>query len=103
MALEHCILAHNHCFSCREASERVRNLKREVEALYQTKIPGSRTRKFDTEVFEMKPQLWLRSCSQENQRTSSGDSGTYGRAFVAPVLPGSRRTADDMRNLIDDI
>ena len=25
------------------------------------------------------------------------------RAFVAPVLPNTRRTADDLRNLIDDI
>jgi len=82
----------------RDASDRVRSLKKEVEALYQNNIPG-RGRKFDTEVFEMKRQLWLGSCSQE---TAAASDGTYDRAFVVPSLQ-TRRTADDMRNLIDDI
>jgi len=108
----------------RDPSDRVRSLKREVEALYQNNVRPGSNRKLDTEVFEMskfndklnkfdehnkfentsnnkferKRQLWLSSCSQG----TSADA-TYGRAFVAPVLPSTRRPADDMRNLIDDI
>lgn len=113
----------------RDPSDRVRSLKREVEALYQNNVRPGANRKLDTEVFEMstlndklnkfdarleqsklndtsnnkferKRQLWLSSCSQESG--TSADA-TYGRAFVAPVLPNTRRTADDLRNLIDDI
>jgi len=109
----------------RDPSDRVRSLKREVEALYQNNVRPGSNRRLDTEVFEMskfndklnkfdehnklndtsnkferKRQLWLSSCSQESG--TSADA-TYGRAFVAPVLPSTRRPADDMRNLIDDI
>jgi len=108
----------------RDPSDRVRSLKREVEALYQNNVRPGSNRKLDTEVFEMskfndklnkfdklekqnssnkferKRQLWLSSCSQES---GTSTDATYGRAFVAPVLPNTRRTADDMRNLIDDI
>merc|ERR1719264_2459858 len=96
----------------RDPSDRARSLKREVEALYQNNVRPGSNRRLDTEVFEMskfndklnkferKRQLWLSSCSQESG--TSADA-TYGRAFVAPVLPNTRRAADDTRNLIDDI
>lgn len=80
-------------------SHRVQNLKREVEQLYQNNIPHGK--KFETEVFEMKRQLWLKACGRDNRNDT-----TYGRAFVAPVLPGrnnSRYGNDDMRNLLEDI
>ena len=84
----------------RDPSDRVRSLKREVEALYQNNVRPGSNRKLDTEVFEMskfndklnkfdehnkfdtsnkferKRQLWLSSCSQESA-TSPG--ATYGR------------------------
>jgi len=78
----------------------VRSLKREVEALYQNNLHG-RGRKFDTEVFEMKRQLWLSSCSKESSNSDSA-TASFGRPFAAPNLP-HRRTAEDMTNLIDDI
>ena len=75
--------------------------------------------------FERKRQLWLSSCSQESGTSADATYGRWGqkseeknkkykkeearlipifcRAFVAPVLPNTRRTADDLRNLIDDI
>jgi len=80
-------------------SYRVQNLKREVEQLYQNNIPHGK--KFETEVFEMKRQLWLKACRRDNRNDT-----TYGRAFVAPALPGrnnSRYGNDDMRNLLEDI
>jgi len=94
-----CILEHSHVLDS-GPSQRVQYLKREVEQLYQNNIPSGK--KFETEVFEMKRQLWLKACGRDNR---SNDT-TYGRAFVAPVLPGrnnSRYGNDDMRNLLEDI
>ena len=134
---------------CRDPSDRVRSLKREVEALYQNNVRPGSNRKLDTEVFEMskfndklnkfdehnkfndtsnkferKRQLWLSSCSQESGTSADATYGRFAkdlepplktinqtglliisdfRAFVAPVLPNTRRPPDDMRNLIDDI
>ena len=79
--------------------QRVQKLKQEVEQLYQNNIPQGK--KFETEVFEMKRQLWLKACGRDNRNDS-----TYGRAFVAPALPGrnnSRYGNDDMRNLLEDV
>jgi len=82
-------------------SQRVQNLKKEVEQLYQNNVPHGK--KFETEVFEMKRQLWLKACRRDN-RTDT----TYGRAFVVPVLQGRNNsrcgnTSDEMRNLLEDI
>ena len=81
-------------------SQRVQNLKKEVEQLYQNNVPHGK--KFETEVFEMKRQLWLSACRRDNRNDT-----TYGRAFVAPVLPGRNNSrygnTDDMRNLLEDI
>ena len=85
----------------RDPSDRVRSLKREVEALYQNNVRPGSNRKLDTEVFEMskfndklnkfdklekqqnssnkferKRQLWLSSCSQES---GTSTDATYGR------------------------
>jgi len=67
---------------------------------FDARLEQSKLHDTSNNKFERKRQLWLSSCSQESG--TSADA-TYGRAFVAPVLPNTRRTADDLRNLIDDI
>ena len=99
----------NWCECCRDPSDRVRSLKREVEALYQNNVRPGSNRKLDTEVFEMskfndklnkfdehnkfentsnnkferKRQLWLSSCSQESG--TSADA-TYGRCAKYHII-----------------
>ena len=92
---------------------------------FDARLEQSKLHDTSNNKFERKRQLWLSSCSQESGTSADATYGRWGqksekkrrkntkketrlipifcRAFVAPVLPNTRRTADDMRNLIDDI
>ena len=73
------------------------NLWRQAEQLFQNKINEDRKNSEDAECFEMKKQLWLKSC-----RGNDNHRKTYGSAFVAPRPVLSRASSCKFGNLTED-
>ena len=62
-----------------DQSQKKHNLWKQAEQLFQNKVNENGQNSEDAECFEMKKQLWLKSC-----RGNDNHRKTYGSAFVAP-------------------
>ena len=80
-----------------DQSQTKHNLWNQAEQLYQNKVKESSKYSEDTECFEMKRQLWLKSC-----RGNDNHKKTYGSAFVAPNPFLARKSLSKFGNVTED-
>jgi len=88
-----------------DQSQKKHNLWKQAEQLFQNKVNENGQNSEDAECFEMKKQLWLKSC-----RGNDNHRKTYGSAFVAPHPLLARKSSskfgsitEDTTNLLDDV